>query len=176
MAKPEIPIGPTTIVGWLTALAGLVPVIIKTAESGTAAIQQLNEPEEVAALVGLVAFGIAQLGRYWQAARTGAPGPEGPPGPAGPTGVMGPQGLPANQTKEHDEQSSEHPEPEGYEPEHPDPQHEPPHEQEASEPGDLVSEVKDGEESEPPESPHEIPDVPEEQDISQPEPERSEEP
>jgi hypothetical protein len=67
--KPQVPVGPTSIIGYLTSLAGLLPVAIKSIETGTAATAQLNGAEEVAALVGLVAFGLTQLGRYLQAVR-----------------------------------------------------------------------------------------------------------
>jgi hypothetical protein len=93
MKEPDVNIGPTSIIGWLTALAGMLPVIIKTIETGSSALEQLNGPEEVAALIGIVAFVITQLGRYVQSVTflrgvftRGAPGPQGPPGPPGPTG------------------------------------------------------------------------------------------
>lgn len=68
--KPKIAVGVTSIIGYLVALLGLLPDIIKTLEAGSSFLERMNEPEEIAALIGLVAFAITQLGRYAQAIRS----------------------------------------------------------------------------------------------------------
>lgn len=68
--KPKIAIGLTSIIGYLVALLGLLPDIIKTLETGSSFLERMNEPEEIAALVGIVAFAITQIGRYAQAIRS----------------------------------------------------------------------------------------------------------
>jgi hypothetical protein len=75
--KLRVRIGITTLVGYLVAIAGLLPVIIDVIEDGTKAAETLSTPDEIAALVGIIALGITQIGRYWQAAildKRGGPG------------------------------------------------------------------------------------------------------
>jgi hypothetical protein len=59
-----VSIGPTTIVGWLGALVGILPIIIKSIESGTVAF---NGPEKYLAIGGIVLGCITQIARYVQA-------------------------------------------------------------------------------------------------------------
>lgn len=61
--KPTVAIGPTTVVGWLTALLGCLPIIVKTIEEGTVAF---NGPEKWLAVIGVVSLAVTQIGRYLQ--------------------------------------------------------------------------------------------------------------
>jgi hypothetical protein len=61
--KPKVSIGATTVVGWLTALVGLLPIIVKSIESGTTAF---NGPEKWLAVAGVIFGSITQVFRYAQ--------------------------------------------------------------------------------------------------------------
>lgn len=60
----NVSIGPTTIVGWMTALLALLPAIIKSVEEGQVAF---NGPEKYLAILGIASGLITQIGRYLQA-------------------------------------------------------------------------------------------------------------
>jgi predicted AAA+ superfamily ATPase len=60
----SVKIGATTIVGWVTALLGALPIIIKSVEEGQVAF---HGPEKYLALLSVVSLAITQLGRYAQA-------------------------------------------------------------------------------------------------------------
>lgn len=61
--KPKVTIGVTSIVGWLTSLIGLAPVVWKSVEEGQVAF---GTAEKWSALAGVIALAITQLGRYAQ--------------------------------------------------------------------------------------------------------------
>jgi hypothetical protein len=60
----NVSIGPTTIVGWMTALLALLPAIIKSVEEGQVSF---NGPEKYLAILGIASGLITQIGRYLQA-------------------------------------------------------------------------------------------------------------
>lgn len=62
--KTTVPIGPTSLIGWLTGLAGLLPAFINDVSEGSVA---LHSSEKWTAIAGVVALGITQVGRYAQA-------------------------------------------------------------------------------------------------------------
>jgi hypothetical protein len=64
MAKVNI--GITTIVGWLTALAAAIPLVVKAIEEGSTAAA-INGPEKWLAILSVVSLAITQIGRYFQA-------------------------------------------------------------------------------------------------------------
>lgn len=64
--KTSVPIGITTIIGYLVTLGGLLPVIVKLLEEGGAAFA-LGGPEKWAAIVAVASLAITQIGRYLQA-------------------------------------------------------------------------------------------------------------
>lgn len=57
----SVPVGITTIVGWLTAIGGAIPIVVKLLEEGYTGLT-LSGPEKWAAILGVVALGITQLG------------------------------------------------------------------------------------------------------------------
>jgi hypothetical protein len=64
--QQKVTIGITSVIGWLTALAGAIPIIVKLLEEGEAGLK-LEGPEKWAAIISVVALGVTQLGRYLQA-------------------------------------------------------------------------------------------------------------
>lgn len=60
----NVSIGPTTIVGWLTAVLALLPTIIKSVEEGQVAF---NGPEKYLAILGIATGLVTQIARYFQA-------------------------------------------------------------------------------------------------------------
>jgi hypothetical protein len=62
--KTSVPIGITSILGWLTALLAALPIIIKSIEEGAVAF---GGPEKWLAIISIVAGAITQIGRYAQA-------------------------------------------------------------------------------------------------------------
>lgn len=62
-----VSIGSSSIIGWLTAIAGAIPIIVKLLEEGQKGLT-LAGPERWAAILSVVSLGITQLGRYIQAA------------------------------------------------------------------------------------------------------------
>jgi hypothetical protein len=62
--KTSVSIGATSVIGWVTALLGLMPVIVKSVEEGAVAF---NGPEKWLAIAGIVIGAITQIGRYLQA-------------------------------------------------------------------------------------------------------------
>lgn len=61
--KPKVAVGPTSIVGWLTAGLGVLPMVIKAIEEGSVAVQG---PEKYLAVFGIAAGLITQVFRYIQ--------------------------------------------------------------------------------------------------------------
>lgn len=61
--KPSVSIGPTTIIGWLTGLVGLLPSLWKSIEEGQVA---LHGPEKYLAIAGIISLAITNIGRYVQ--------------------------------------------------------------------------------------------------------------
>lgn len=61
--RTTVAIGPTTIVGWISAVLGLLPIVVKSVEEGAVA---LAGPEKYLAIFGIVMAGITQIGRYLQ--------------------------------------------------------------------------------------------------------------
>lgn len=59
--------GLTSYIGWLTAIGGAIPIIVKLLEEGQKGLT-LAGPERWAAILSVVSLGITQLGRYIQAA------------------------------------------------------------------------------------------------------------
>lgn len=64
--KTNVSIGITSVIGWLTAVAGVIPIIVKLLEEGQAGLK-LEGPEKWAAIFAVVSLAITQLGRYLQA-------------------------------------------------------------------------------------------------------------
>ena len=64
MSASKVSIGITTVIGWLTLAAGVVPILVKTLEEGQVA---LGGPEKWLAIAGIVLGGITAIGRYLQA-------------------------------------------------------------------------------------------------------------
>lgn len=64
MTNNKVSVGITSIVGWLTALLGLLPTIIKSVESGQTA---LAGPEKYLAIAGIAAGLVTNVARYFQA-------------------------------------------------------------------------------------------------------------
>ena len=62
----SVSVGITTIIGWLTAIGGAIPIVVKLLEEGQKGLT-LSGPEKWAAILSVVALGITQLGRYFQA-------------------------------------------------------------------------------------------------------------
>ena len=62
--KTSVSIGVTSIGGWLAAILGLLPVIVKSIEEGSIAI---GGPEKWLAIAGIIFGAITQIGRYMQA-------------------------------------------------------------------------------------------------------------
>lgn len=60
----KVSVGITSIIGWLSALAALMPAIIKALETGEAAF---NGPEKYLAIFGIASGLITQIARYLQA-------------------------------------------------------------------------------------------------------------
>lgn len=60
----SVPVGITSIIGWLGAFLALVPTIIKAVEEGQVA---LAGPEKYLAIAGIVLGAITNIGRYLQA-------------------------------------------------------------------------------------------------------------
>lgn len=62
----KVSIGITSVIGWLTAVAGMIPIVVKLLEEGQAGLK-LEGPEKWAAIFAVVSLAITQLGRYLQA-------------------------------------------------------------------------------------------------------------
>lgn len=65
--KTSVPIGITTVIGWLVSLGGAIPIVVKLLEEGQAGLS-LAGPEKWAAIISVVSLAVTNLGRYWQAA------------------------------------------------------------------------------------------------------------
>jgi hypothetical protein len=61
----SVSVGITTIIGWLTAVGGLIPILVKLLEEGQKGLT-LAGPEKWFAIIGVVSLGITQIGRYVQ--------------------------------------------------------------------------------------------------------------
>ncbi len=59
----KVSVGPSSIAGWGAAVVGLAPIIVKSIEAGQIAYRG---PEKLAAIAGIVALAITQIGRYVQ--------------------------------------------------------------------------------------------------------------
>lgn len=59
-----VSVGITSVIGWLTALLGLLPTIIKAVEEGQV---DFNGPQKYLAILGIASGLITQIGRYLQA-------------------------------------------------------------------------------------------------------------
>jgi hypothetical protein len=86
--QQKVSIGITSVIGWLTAIGGVIPIVVKLLEEGQAGLK-LEGPEKWAAIIAVVSLAITQLGRYLQAHAliqvTPPPLPPGPgPAPPGP--------------------------------------------------------------------------------------------
>lgn len=64
--QTSVSIGITTVIGWLVAAAGAIPVLVSILEEGNAAVA-INGPEKWAAIISVVSLAITQIGRYLQA-------------------------------------------------------------------------------------------------------------
>lgn len=64
MTNNKVSVGITSVIGWLTALLGLLPTIIKAVESGQVA---LDGPEKYLAIAGIAAGLVTNISRYFQA-------------------------------------------------------------------------------------------------------------
>lgn len=62
---PKVTIGISSIIGWLTALAGAIPILVKLLEEGSKGLT-LAGPEKWAAIISVVSLAVTQLGRYLQ--------------------------------------------------------------------------------------------------------------
>lgn len=62
--KTSVSVGATSILGWGSAILALLPVIVKSIETGTVAFQG---PEKWLAIAGIIFGAITQIGRYLQA-------------------------------------------------------------------------------------------------------------
>jgi hypothetical protein len=62
--KTSVPVGITSVIGWLSALGGLLPVIVQSIEEGAVAF---NSSNKWMAIAGVVFGAITQVGRYLQA-------------------------------------------------------------------------------------------------------------
>ncbi|MGP0101956.1 MAG: hypothetical protein ACLPUT_10120 [Solirubrobacteraceae bacterium] len=62
----SVSVGITTIIGWLTAIGGAIPIVVKLLEEGQKGLT-LSGPEKWAAILSVVALAVTQLGRYFQA-------------------------------------------------------------------------------------------------------------
>jgi len=60
----QVPVGSTSVIGWVGGLLGLVPTIVTDIESG---VVDFNGPQKYLAIGGLVLLAITQIGRYLQA-------------------------------------------------------------------------------------------------------------
>jgi hypothetical protein len=64
--QAKVSVGITTIIGWLTAIGGAIPIVVKLLEEGQKGLT-LAGPEKWAAILAVVSLGITQIGRYAQA-------------------------------------------------------------------------------------------------------------
>jgi hypothetical protein len=62
----KVSIGPTTWAGWISSFLLLAPTAVKDVEAGEVA---MRGPEKYAAIAGVIALAITQIGRYVQAAK-----------------------------------------------------------------------------------------------------------
>jgi hypothetical protein len=62
--KTSVSVGATSVLGWMAALLGLAPTIVKSIEEGTVAF---GGPEKWLAIAGIIFGAITQIGRYLQA-------------------------------------------------------------------------------------------------------------
>ncbi len=65
--KVSVSVGLTSIIGWLTAIGGAIPIVVKLLEEGQKGLA-LSGPERWGAILGVIALAITQLGRYVQSA------------------------------------------------------------------------------------------------------------
>jgi hypothetical protein len=65
-AQAKVSVGITTIIGWLTAIGGAIPIVVKLLEEGQKGLTPAG-PEKWAAILAVVSLGITQIGRYLQA-------------------------------------------------------------------------------------------------------------
>lgn len=75
--KTKVAVGTTSIIGWVTALLGCLPIIIKSVEEGSVAF---GGPEKWLAILGIATGLVTQIGRYLQAhalIKAGTPGKAG---------------------------------------------------------------------------------------------------
>jgi len=63
---PKVSIGISSIIGYLTALGGVIPLIVKLLEEGVSAYH-IGGTEKWAAIVAVVSLAVTQIGRYLQA-------------------------------------------------------------------------------------------------------------
>lgn len=63
----KVNIGVTTYVGWAVALAGAVPIVVKTISESESTFR-IGGPEKWLALLSLVALTVTHIGRYAQSA------------------------------------------------------------------------------------------------------------
>jgi hypothetical protein len=82
MDTTKVSVGITTVIGWLTAVAGAIPIIVKLLEEGQKGLT-LAGPEKWGAIISVVALAVTQLGRYLQAIVKTLPPPPPPPAPGG---------------------------------------------------------------------------------------------
>jgi hypothetical protein len=61
----KVSVGITTVIGWLTALGGVLPIVVKLLEEGASALT-IGGPEKWAAIIGLVSLAVTNIGRYLQ--------------------------------------------------------------------------------------------------------------
>ena len=66
MSTNKVSIGITTVIGWLVALGGLLPIVVKLLEEGASALT-IGGPEKWAAIIALVSLAVTNIGRYLQA-------------------------------------------------------------------------------------------------------------
>lgn len=65
----NVPVGPTTVVGWVASVLGFLPVALNQIASSQAT---LSGPEKWMAILGGVSLVVTLIGRYLQALQTPA--------------------------------------------------------------------------------------------------------
>lgn len=63
---PKVTVGVSSIVGYLTAFAGAIPILVRLVEEGAKGLT-LAGPEKWAAIISIVSLAVTQIGRYLQA-------------------------------------------------------------------------------------------------------------
>jgi hypothetical protein len=64
--QAKVSIGMSTVIGYLVALGGALPIVVKLLEEGQAGLK-LAGPEKWSAIISVISLAVTQLGRYAQA-------------------------------------------------------------------------------------------------------------